>query len=77
MLRSLRNEGYIQAELDYLFQWLVIPNLTYGLSVYGAVNADLRLYSVSWTGVTSGDTYLRLLTSMIYEKNKIEKASTS
>ena len=41
MLRSLRKEGYIQAELDYLFQCLVIPNLTYGLSVYGAVNAEL------------------------------------
>ena len=26
-----------QAELDYLFQSLVIPNLSYGLSVYGAV----------------------------------------
>ena len=26
-----------QAELDYLFQSLIIPNLSYGLSVYGAV----------------------------------------
>ena len=40
ILRSLRKEGYTQAELDYLFQSLVIPNLTYGLSVYGAVNAE-------------------------------------
>ena len=41
ILRSLRKEGYNQAELDYLFQRLVIPNLTYGLSVYGALNAEL------------------------------------
>ena len=41
MLRSLRKEGYTQAEFDNLFQCLVIPNLTYGLSVYGAVNAEL------------------------------------
>ena len=30
-LRSLRKEGYTQAEIDYLFQSLVIANLTYGL----------------------------------------------
>lgn len=30
-----------QTELDYLSQSLVIPNLTYGLSVYGALNAEL------------------------------------
>ena len=38
-----------QAELDYLFQSLVIPNLSYGLSVYGAgLMQSLRLdrYSV-------------------------------
>ena len=28
-LRSLRKEGYTQAEIHYLFQSLVIPNLTY------------------------------------------------
>ena len=41
ILRSLRKGGYSQAELDYLFQSLVIPNLTHGLSVYGAVSAEL------------------------------------
>ena len=30
-LRSLRKKGYTQAEIDYLFQSLVIANLTYGL----------------------------------------------
>ena len=30
-LRSLRKEGYTQAEIHYLFQSLVIPNLTYGV----------------------------------------------
>ena len=41
ILRSLRKEGYSQAEIDYLFQSLVTLSLTYGLSVYGAVNAQL------------------------------------
>ena len=33
--------GYTQAELNQLFQSLVIPNLTYGLSVYVADKAEL------------------------------------
>ena len=33
ILRSLRKEGSTQVELDHLFKSLVIPNLTYGLSV--------------------------------------------
>ena len=46
ILRS-RRVWLRQAELDYLFQSLVIPNLTYGLSVYDAVNAELTTrYSV-------------------------------
>lgn len=36
ILRS-RRVCFRQAELDYLFQSIVIPNLSYGLSVYGAV----------------------------------------
>ena len=42
VLRSLRKEGYSQNEIDYLFQALVMRNITYGLSVYGASNAELR-----------------------------------
>ena len=44
VLRSLRKEGYSQNEIDYVFQALVMPNITYGLSVYGDSNAEL--YSV-------------------------------
>ena len=36
VLRCLRKEGYNQQELDHLFISLVLPSLTYGLSVYGA-----------------------------------------
>ena len=42
VLRSLRKEGYSQNEIDYLFQALVMPNITYGWLVYGASNAELR-----------------------------------
>ena len=76
ILRSLRKEGYSQAEIDYLFQSLVTLNLTYGLSVYSAVNAQLSTVQCSWTSVTSGETYVRRLTFMIYWINKIGKFST-
>ena len=41
VLRCLRTEGYNQQELHQLFISLVLPNLTYGLSVYGAPEAEL------------------------------------
>ena len=40
-LRCLRKEGYNQQELHHLFISLVLPHLTYGLSVYGASEAEL------------------------------------
>ena len=39
VLTSLRKEGLSQGEVDRLFSALVLPNFTYGLSVYGAVDA--------------------------------------
>ena len=39
--RSLRKEGYSQAELDHLFSSIVLPSITYGLPVYGASEAEL------------------------------------
>ena len=43
VLRSLRKEGFSQVEVDRLFSALVLPNFTYGLSVYGAVDSDLTV----------------------------------
>ena len=40
---SLRKEGFSQGEVDHLFSALVLPNFTYGLPVYGAVNSDLKV----------------------------------
>ena len=39
VLRSLRKEGFSQVEVDHLFSALVLPNFTYGLSVY-----DMSVY---------------------------------
>ena len=36
VVRTLRQEGYNQEELDYLFQSIVMANFLYGLSVFGA-----------------------------------------
>ena len=36
ILRTLRKEGYCQAELDNLFSTLVLPKLMYGISVHGS-----------------------------------------
>ena len=41
VLRCLRKEGYNQQELHHLFISLVLPHLIYGLSVYGASEAEL------------------------------------
>ena len=43
VLRYLRKEGLSQGEVDPLFSVLVLPNFTHGLSVYGAVDADLMV----------------------------------
>ena len=40
--RSLRKEGYSQAELDHLFSSIVLPSITHGLPVYGASEAELN-----------------------------------
>ena len=43
-IRSLRKEGFSQGEVDHhLFSALVLPNFTYGLPVYGAVDSDLTV----------------------------------
>ena len=41
ILRSLRKAGYKQTEIDLLFNTLVLPNITYALSLYAASESDL------------------------------------
>lgn len=41
ILRTLRREGYCQAELDKLFSALVLPKLMYGISVYDSSPPEL------------------------------------
>ena len=43
VLRSLRRKGFSQGEVDHLFSALVLPNVTYGLPVYGAIDSDLTV----------------------------------
>ena len=60
ILRSLRKEGYSQAELDHLFSSIVPPSITYGLPVYGASEAELtamqcfldRCYKRKYTSIS-------------------------
>ena len=42
ILRTLRKEQYDQNEIDFLFKTIVLPNLIYGLSVYGAYERDVN-----------------------------------
>ena len=39
----LRKEGCSQAEVDHLFSSIVLPNITYALSVYGASESELTI----------------------------------
>lgn len=43
VLRTLRRERYTQKEIDLLFKSIILPNITYGLSVYGASEPDLKI----------------------------------
>ena len=43
VLRTLRKEQYSQAQIDYLFTSLVLPNFISGLPVYGASAPDLNI----------------------------------
>ena len=43
VIRSLRKEGFSQGEVDHLSGALGLPNFTYGLPVYGAVDPDLAV----------------------------------
>ena len=42
VLRTLRQEGYMQPDIDSLFAAIVLPKTTYGLSVYAASPPDLN-----------------------------------
>ena len=42
ILRTLRKGQYNENEIDLLFKIIVLSNLTYGLSVYGAYERDLN-----------------------------------
>ena len=43
VLRVCRKERYSQTEIDYLFYSIVLPNMTYGLPVYGAFIAEINV----------------------------------
>ena len=43
VIRCLRKEGCSQAEVDHLFSSIVLPNITYALSVYGASESELTI----------------------------------
>ena len=36
MIRCLHKEGYQQSDVDYVFRSIVLPKLTYGLTVYAS-----------------------------------------
>ena len=42
VIRCLRKKGCSQAEVDHLFSSIVLPNITYALSVYGAPESELN-----------------------------------
>ena len=43
VIRCLQKEGCSQAEVDHLFSSIVLPNITYALSVYGASESELTI----------------------------------
>ena len=43
VLRVYRKEHYSQTEIDYFFYSIVLPNITYRLSVYGASDVEINV----------------------------------
>jgi len=43
VLRVCRKQRYSQTGIDYLFYSIVLPNITYVLSVYGASVAEINV----------------------------------
>ena len=43
VIRCLRKEGCSQAEVDHLFSSIVLPNIAYASSVYGASESELTI----------------------------------
>ena len=43
VLRVCREERYSQTEIDYLFYSIVLSDITYGLPVYGASDAEINV----------------------------------
>ena len=43
VIRCLQKEGCSQVEVDHSFSSLVLPNITYALSVYGASESELPI----------------------------------
>ena len=41
--RCLRKEGYTQDEVDYFFNSVILPKITYGLPIYGASPPELTV----------------------------------
>ena len=43
VIRCQRKEGYSQVEVDHLFSSIVLPNISYALSLYGASESELTI----------------------------------
>ena len=72
MIRILRKEGTAKAEVNKLFETIVLPNILYGITVYGASEADLNPVQVFLDGC-----YKRKYTSMKMSVRKLlENADT-
>ena len=66
VLRTLRKEQYSQAQIDYLFTSLVLPNFIYGLPVYGASAPDLNIVQNFFLDVINAVLFLTPFQLRIY-----------
>ena len=53
VVKTLHKEQYNQDEIDHTFKAIVLPNVLYGLSVYGASDSDLSFNSSAFSEVMS------------------------
>ena len=46
VFRALRRKGYNQKKIVYLFNSIVLPNMSYGLAVYRVAEAELTIATI-------------------------------
>ena len=73
VLRVCRKERYSQIEIDSVFYSIVLPNITYGLSVYGASVAEIGVFRTVLRQFLDRCCKLRFISTQLIIRSLLQK----